>query len=515
MSIELAAWRAVAEHLDMHDVIEELEPQLKKKFRWLSGIVVIEVDELRAEANCVAAVGDGVAAWLQPAHRVLPEQALSTWQRWVEHRQAIASHAMTNALRRLVGAVSEDRAFALLPLIDELGAKGMALFVAREGVMPRNPRSLSILREPFTCALRNTAGQRELQRLRAAAEADREALLQRLHRDELSESIVGADSGLSAVFEQLPHLTAEKGPLLLLGETGSGKEVVARAIHRRSRRSEGPFLRVNCATLEEERITEALYGREAGNNVVLGWFERAMGGTLMLDKIDELPAPAQQSILRVLQSGTFQRQGGARLFRADVGLVAASSGALHTRVRHGHFREDLWYLLSRHVITLPPLRERKEDIASLARYFAERAAARLGGQALSISDEEIRKLMAYDWPGNARELASVVERAAILGDGRGLAIDLALGNGSAARRDAMQGNEAVVGSIVEGRRLTPLERSAVETISHALCASQGVIEGNDGAAARLGIHPSTLRSRMRKLGIAWQRFRAQSSKPGS
>ena len=345
-------------------------------------------------------------------------------------------------------------------------------------------------------------------RAREALEADRRALLQRLDRDDLGDALIGADSGLQDVITRAAQVAPTDAPVLLLGETGAGKEVVARAIHRRSRRGGGPIVRVNCGAIPHGLIDSELFGHERGAftgaiGTRKGWFERADGGTLFLDEIGELPADAQVRLLRVLQDGVFERVGAQRSLRVDVRIVAATHRDLQSMVDAGRFREDLWYRLNVFPITIPPLRARREDIPALAMHFAARAGARIGGKALAIAPEDIEALVAYDWPGNVRELAAVIERAVILGNGKQVAVRAALGSVED-RRSLSSVAEPVV-------ELVPLNEAMARHIERALRECGGRIEGRGGAAALLRINPHTLRARMRKLGVDAQQIRTSMS----
>ena len=293
---------------------------------------------------------------------------------------------------------------------------------------------LEALLEPFSAALENDRRLHELAALRQAAEADRRSLLSRLGRREMSETIVGAESGLRQVMERATLVAQSDVPVLILGETGTGKEVVSRAIHSRSARSAGPFIRVNCGAIPAELIDSQLFGHERGSftgasETRQGWFERADGGTLFLDEIGDLPLPAQVRLLRVLQDGYIERVGGQHPIHVDVRIVAATHRDLPAMVKAGTFREDLWYRIAVFPILLPRLSERTEDIPALARHFAERAANRFGLAYVEPSEADIQLLMSYPWPGNIRELGAVIDRAAILGDGKTLEVVKSLGAG--------------------------------------------------------------------------------------
>jgi transcriptional regulator with GAF, ATPase, and Fis domain len=306
---------------------------------------------------------------------------------------------------------------------------------------------------------------------------------------------------------------------LLLGETGSGKEVIARAIHERSARREGPMVRVNCGAIPAELIDSELFGHEKGAftgaiAAKQGWFERADGGTLLLDEVGELSLPAQVRLLRILQEGTLERVGGARTLHVDVRIVAATHRDLHRMVEDGSFREDLWYRLSVFPLRLPSLRERLEDLPPLVSHFAARAGVRLGGAPLVPTSEDLALLASYDWPGNVRELGAVIERAAILGHGKRLETAAALG--AVSRPSSARASLSPAPAPAAGHHATTQESSGeIDTLDEAmkkhialaLRATRGRIEGPRGTAAVLGINPHTLRSRMRKLGLDWSLFR--------
>jgi len=304
-------------------------------------------------------------------------------------------------------------------------------------------------------------------------------------------------------------------PVLLLGETGSGKEVVARAIHARSRRAAGPFLRMNCGAIPPGLIDSELFGHERGAFTGAtaerkGWFERADGGTLFLDEIGELPLDAQVRLLRVLQDGSLERVGGHRSIAVDVRVVAATHRDLERMVRDGRFREDLWYRVAVFPIQLPAVRERVEDIPALATHFALRAATRFGTPPLVPTPEDLDLLVRYPWPGNVREISAVMERAVILGDGRRLAVARALG-------PLPRGETAVpepAGTAPGPARSTDrgfetLDAAMARHIEAALERTHGRVDGPNGAAALLDINPHTLRARMRKLGVDWKALRAR------
>jgi transcriptional regulator with GAF, ATPase, and Fis domain len=419
-------------------------------------------------------------------------------------RHAEGGHPALAAIPRALALHGES---IVAPLSDGDAPAGVFVIGARLGRFTDAHIALADeLIGPLSAALQNDTRRLEFSRLREALEADKRALLQRLDRDHLGDAIVGGDSGLKQVMERVEQVAPTDAPVLLFGETGSGKEVVARAIHTRSRRAGAPIVRVNCGALPAGLIDSELFGHEKGSFTGAiatrkGWFERADGGTLFLDEIGELPLDAQVRLLRILQDGTFERVGGHRPLAVDVRVVAATHRNLRDMVTRGTFREDLWYRIGVFPIEIPPLRSRPEDIPSLAAHFAMRAGMRMGGAPLSLAPEDIDALVAYSWPGNVRELASVIERAAILGDGRRLRVAAALGTAAATPR---------AGGTLElaaQRPIETLDEAIVRHIERALRATGGRIEGPRGAAAVLRINPHTLRARMRKLRIDWGRFR--------
>jgi transcriptional regulator with GAF, ATPase, and Fis domain len=347
------------------------------------------------------------------------------------------------------------------------------------------------------------------------------------------EVVVGARQGLRSVFERVAMVAPSDLPVLLFGETGTGKEVVARVIHDGSDRCDGPFWRVNCGALSPELVDSELFGHERGSFTGAiaqrkGWFEQAHRGTLFLDEVAELPPSVQVRLLRVLQEGDLVRVGGTQTITVDVRIVAATHRDLAAMVEAREFREDLFYRISAFPIVIPPLRERGGDIEELARYFAERAAKRFELRPVAIQAHDLELLRDYAWPGNVRELATVIDRAVLLGEGR--RIDIARSLNLSPRAGSARGvaAEAVTAPMAAPSPSTapttpvapttppPAGPAAIEPlddvirrhIEHALATCKGRIDGPFGAANKLVINPHTLRARMRKLGIDWRRHRS-------
>jgi DNA-binding NtrC family response regulator len=313
--------------------------------------------------------------------------------------------------------------------------------------------------------------------------------------------IVGRSPGLMLLLDQLALVAATDSTVLILGETGTGKELVARAIHDRSSRRGGPLVKVNCAALPRELVESELFGHEKGaftgaTQQRRGRFELAHDGTLFLDEIAELTMEAQAKLLRVLQEGEFERVGGTRTLRSNARLIAATNRDLQERVGAGAFRPDLYYRLSVFPLTLPPLRERRVDIPALVAFCLAKSARKLGKHFEGVAPAFLEQAIGYDWPGNVRELENVVERAAILSRSALLEAPGPLG---AAAASTPAGALAVMPqSAAAAKTLLEMER---EHIRHALEQARWVIEGAQGAALALGVNPSTLRGRMRKLDI--------------
>jgi len=326
------------------------------------------------------------------------------------------------------------------------------------------------------------------------------------------ERLIGGDTGLAAVMSRARLVSRSGAPVLLFGETGTGKEIVARAIHEHSPFRAGVFRRVNCGAIAPELIDSELFGHEPGafTGAVArrkGWFEQADGGTLFLDEVGELPLAAQVRLLRVVQDNEVVRVGGERPVHVHVRIVAATHRDLPAMVERQTFREDLYYRLSVFPIVIPPLRDRPSDIRAFAEYFAERAANRFGVKPVPVSPDDVRILAAYTWPGNVREMAAVMDRAVLIGQGRTLDVAAALGHAGPA---VTSGPASMAREVPrpEPSTIEPLDVIVGRHIQAALRATGGRVEGPHGAARLLKINPHTLRARMRKLQIQWSAFRA-------
>lgn len=399
--------------------------------------------------------------------------------------------------------------YLAIPLADAKGDVVGHLAVIDDKPLAADERKLSIF---HIFAARATAelvrrhaerqlddSQDKLQRLkreRERAEAEVAYLREELRgRSELAE-IVGESDGIWKVLRNIDIVAPTDSTVLILGETGTGKELVARAIHRNSRRKTGPFVRVNCAALPESLLESELFGHEHGafTGAVekrTGRFELADGGTIFLDEIGEMPLPAQSRLLRILQERELERVGSSQTIRIDTRVVAATNRDLLSMVEKGDFREDLYYRLNVFPIPIPSLRERKSDIPTLVRCFLEKLNARLGKAIDRVSPDVLVALQDYNWPGNVRELENIVERAMILTSGDSLKLPSDVIPHKKKRKQTPS--------------LRPLAEMEAEHIRAVLAHTNGVIAGSNGAARILAINANTLRSRMEKLGIKVER----------
>jgi len=311
------------------------------------------------------------------------------------------------------------------------------------------------------------------------------------------EGIVGSSLALRAVLDQVRLVAATDATVLIGGETGTGKELIARAIHTHSDRRKRPFVKVNCASIPAELLESELFGHEKGSFTGaiaqrIGRFEAAHGGTLFLDEIGELPLHLQSKLLRAVQEQEFERVGGSRTIQVDVRIVAATNRDLKAMVEENRFRADLYYRLAVFPVNVPPLRERREDIPLLVRYFVRKHARRMDRNIQSIPTYALDALTNYDWPGNIRELQNVIERAVVLSDGPELHVALP-------ELDCEPASRVLP---VRASNVTDISERA--RILQVLKETKGMVGGANGAAARLGLKRTTLQSRMRKYGIARQ-----------
>jgi len=329
------------------------------------------------------------------------------------------------------------------------------------------------------------------------------ALREEIDRASMFEEIVGTSPALRAVLSRVSKVAPTDSTVLITGETGTGKELVARAIHKRSRRSSRPFVSVNCAAIPRDLIASELFGHEKGafTGAIqrrVGRFELAEGGTIFLDEIGELPAETQIALLRVLQEHEFERVGGTGSIRINVRVIAATNRDLEAAIAESTFRSDLFYRLNVFPIEVPPLRERREDIPMLVAYFIDRFARKAGKTIRGVEKQSLELLQSYPWPGNIRELQNVIERSVIVCDTENFSVDESWFSPQPLRREPKDKPEL-------SRKLADREKEMIEA---ALRDSGGKVSGPAGAAIRLGVPGSTLDSKIKSLKIDKNRFKS-------
>jgi chemotaxis protein methyltransferase CheR len=328
----------------------------------------------------------------------------------------------------------------------------------------------------------------EIEQLKNRLEAESAYLQDEIKLEHNFENIIGQSESLKYILNRVERVAPMDSPVIIMGETGTGKELLARALHKLSPRSKRALVKVNCAALPRELIESELFGREKGaftgaTTTQPGRFELAKGSTLFLDEIGELPFELQAKLLRVIESGKFERLGSPRPHHSDARIIAATNRVLEEEVRKGRFREDLWYRLKVFPITVPPLREHPEDIPLLITWFVDRLSRRMGKRANEISKRSMKMLQSYHWPGNVRELKHLVEAALINTNGKKLNFELP---------------QTADTALSDFKSFEDMER---DYILRVLKATDWKIGGKSSAASALGMHVNTLRGRMKKLGI--------------
>ena len=406
------------------------------------------------------------------------------------------SEKVSEELLRLHGITASS----LIVLILESGSQMLgSLAVISQGeerLHQEHTELLALLREPFAIALSNALKHRELIKLKDLLADDNRYLQTELRRIS-GDEVVGANFGLKPVMTKARQVAALDSPVLLLGETGTGKDVLAQYIHYASSRSKKPFISVNCGAIPDTLVDSELFGHEKGAftgalTKKRGRFERASGGTIFLDEIGELPPQAQVRLLSVLQKKEIERVGGVETIPVDIRIIAATHRNLEKMIVENLFREDLWFRLNVFPLTIPPLRERTSDIPALVQHFLIQKSKELKlPDTPTLQPGTINHLLEYHWPGNVRELENIIERALILNPSGPLDFaELSHGTRVAKKSHAVLSPE-----------VARLDDVVANHIRHALTQARGKISGSDGAAAMLGVNPSTLRNKMRKLKI--------------
>ncbi|MEO1436968.1 MAG: sigma 54-interacting transcriptional regulator, partial [Bacteroidota bacterium] len=345
-------------------------------------------------------------------------------------------------------------------------------------------------------AIANILAYRKIEKLTQQLQQEKDYLTEEIKINSNFDEIVGTSETLQTVFNKVAQVAYADTTVMVYGETGTGKELIARAVHNLSPRKDRALIKLNCATLPPQLLESELFGHERGaftgaNERRIGKFEFANNGTIFLDEIGELPIELQAKLLRVIQEKEFERLGGNTVIKTNVRIIAATNRNLEKEISKGQFRADLFFRLNVFPIELPPLRDRKEDIPALAAHFLQRASRKLGKRIIGLSAQSLKALMGYDWPGNIRELEHLIERAVLLNKGTTLNVEI----DKRARLDAPENNAPGL------FRVQTLREAERELILKTLKFVGGKVRGKGGAAELLDINASTLDSRMKKLGI--------------
>ncbi|HEY7305394.1 MAG TPA: sigma 54-interacting transcriptional regulator [Bryobacteraceae bacterium] len=515
--------RAVNAQLELPAVLQSAAKCLDPRVR-LDGIAVVSVEGDRVRPHSLYSVKTGITPG--DSFQTVASRALDVPLANIDRRVPVslpfsgsAAEQMTRSGQPIVRVnLQSERSFSEeefmcangvrtvmeVPLIvrDQLiGTVNYARYSVRQ-FLSSELALLDDVSSVLATAVANALAYEELRTLKDRLQTENVMLREDIDHDAMFEEIVGTSAALRRILGLIDRVAGTGATVLITGETGTGKELLARAIHRRSSRAHRALVKVNCAALPKDLIASELFGHEKGAftgalNQRIGRFEMADGGTIFLDEIGELPHEMQVALLRVLQESEFERVGGTRTISTDARVIAATNRDLKREVADGRFRSDLYYRLNVFPIHSPALRERQEDIPLLVEYFVSRFSGRAGKRIDRIDRKSLEILSQYDWPGNIRELANIVERAVILADGGVLRM------GAGALGDELPVVRESGGSDNGGSRLFAHER---ELIEEALASSNGRVAGSRGAAARLGISASTLESKIRRLGVDKYRF---------
>ena len=390
--------------------------------------------------------------------------------------------------------------FAGQPLLFHDELVGVLAVFLREKCVPGQMDWLRLIADHLAVTITNARGFEEVEQLKRQLELENEYLRTEVQEAAAFGDIVGKSAALESILRQIELVAPTDSTVLITGESGVGKELIAREIHRRSNRAERPMIRVNCASVPRELFESEFFGHVRGaftgaTRDRVGRFALANHGTIFLDEIGEIPPDLQSKLLRVLQEGEYERLGDERSRKTDARVIAATNRDLRREVENRNFREDLFYRLTVFPVEVPPLRRRPEDIPALAAHFVKTLACKLNLPEPRLTRAQLMRLQAYDWPGNVRELQNAIERALITCRGKQLCVDLPQTSEAGVVAQAVAAQEELV--------LTESEMRALEkdNLRRALSQSDWKVYGADGAAELLGVKPTTLVSRMKKLGL--------------
>ena len=495
----------ICSSLDLHVALKRSLDYLRKIFP-VNEILMNIIDDKQSAVRIISrATFDNS----KPSSEVLPLPG-EFWE-WLKHQAPMHPMIMTAEMLRTIPVQFADffpdyprpEAEMLVPLVVENVKIGVLIIYAPAGITYTQEHLdlMTSVMEPFALALSNAITYQQLISYRDTLIDDKDFLQKELI---VKNQVIGEQNGLRAVMEMVDQVAALNNTVLILGETGAGKEVIANAMHQRSSRRNGPFIKVNCGAIPESLIDSELFGYEKGAFTGAtaqrrGRFERASGGTIFLDEVGELSPSAQVRLLRVLSTHEIERVGGTKVVPVDIRVITATHRDLSRLVVSGRFREDLWFRLNVFPIIVPPLRQRKEDIPALFQHFINLKSRELGISPPALAPGGLSRLMEYDWPGNVRELENVIERELICAPYSDLQF-AALQPRSVSPAPFFEKSQTP-----DKENILSLDEALRKHIQKALKQSRGKIHGPGGAAELLQIHPNTLRSRMEKLGLSYKK----------
>jgi Nif-specific regulatory protein len=491
-----AVAHSVHQSTDLQAVLDNAAAAMQAHLERLDGVEIF----LREGEEAVLKAHTGLPDWLVAEIRRLPAPQGYTWKVTSDGAPRYCADVDRDPFIHPAARAFGFKSYLSMPITAEGRTVGaINLNSLQKHAFDDELRLLELLSEHIETAINNARQAEalrqalaEVEQLKNRLQAENVYLQEEITRAHHCGELIGRSHALQEVLRRVEQVAPADAAVLIQGETGTGKELIARAIHRRSRYRDRPLVKVNCAALPAGLIESELFGHERGAFTgaltrKIGRFELADGGTIFLDEIGELPLELQAKLLQVLQEGEFERVGGTQTIRVRVRVIAATNRDLAAAVETGSFRADLFYRLNVFPLTLPPLRQRQADIPLLVQCFLDRSAKKLGKPLHRLSEESMARVMRYAWPGNVRELLNVIERAAILARGPVVEIDDAL------EQRLPPGDQPPPGSTLQD-----VERAHILRV---LADTGGVIEGPRGAARILGLHPNTLRSRLQKLGI--------------
>ncbi|HSE83387.1 MAG TPA: sigma 54-interacting transcriptional regulator [Thermodesulfobacteriota bacterium] len=495
-SIISAVTQSVHRSINLQEVLENAAQAMRKNIDKVDRVAIYLVEGEEA----VLRTPEGFPDWYVKSSRKIPYPGGLTWKTIIEGKPRYVADVDQDTVIGTPGRELGIKSYVSMPILFEGKAVGTVIIASlqKNTFNEDEIKLLEIVAQQIGTAINNAQKAEalrkallEVEQLKNRLQAENIYLQEEIKTEYNFEEIVGQSASIKNVLRNVEKVAPTDTTILIQGETGTGKELIARAIHNLSHRRDRPLVKVNCGAISAGLVESELFGHEKGafTGAVrqrIGRFELADGGTIFLDEVGELPLDTQVKLLRVLQEGEFERVGSSKSIRVDVRIIAATNRNLKEAVKTGSFRSDLFYRLSVVPLEVPSLRERKSDIPILANFFLIKFAKKMNKQLQGLSKETMERLMSYPWPGNIRELQNVIERAIVLEQGPIIRIDKSVFG----MDDDLQSSNS--------ERLEDMERSHILRV---LEKTDWVVEGKQGAASVLGLNPATLRFRMKKLGI--------------